>query len=403
MSLTKASYSMIQGATANVLDFGADITGATDSTSAFNSAFATGKAVYAPAGTYLVRNVPINTDGWAIFGDGINLTTIKTDSTNCCFLVTARCNRIAHMSIYTPGGASTTDGIRLGKSDGTFAQYVRIEDIRFVECLNGIFANGTNNGYFEALFFESCTYGINFKPVGATTGNTNGNTIVKCAAYNCSTSLWFAPNADGGNAPNDNLVDFTSESATDKGFNITGSRNYLSIYSDQDTNPPVIYDYLTTPNVSGGANFVVARNPNNYTYLFGNTLVATSIGGLYRLAIPFVQKTSVGITSIATSVSFATGDVAGFASDAILLIQNTTSPTATVGLTMQFFVDVPVGFKITFVHAVSGTSTAGFLFNQPSIGSWTLLNWTNGQNLLGFANYPNVTFVLTSANTILKL
>lgn len=40
MSLTKATYSMIEGAPLNVADFGADSTGATDSTAAFNAAIA---------------------------------------------------------------------------------------------------------------------------------------------------------------------------------------------------------------------------------------------------------------------------------------------------------------------------------------------------------------------------
>ena len=38
MSLTKASYSMITGASQNVLDYGADPTGATDSTAAIAAA-----------------------------------------------------------------------------------------------------------------------------------------------------------------------------------------------------------------------------------------------------------------------------------------------------------------------------------------------------------------------------
>jgi hypothetical protein len=61
MSLTKASYSMILGARANVLDFGADSTGATDSTAAFQAAIATGQSVYVPKGTYRVDS-PIATD-----------------------------------------------------------------------------------------------------------------------------------------------------------------------------------------------------------------------------------------------------------------------------------------------------------------------------------------------------
>lgn len=75
MSLTKVTYSMIQGAVANVLDFGADSSGATSSSTAFQAAIdslTNGGSVYLPQGTYLL-NV---TDGVAIdnnitmFGDG---------------------------------------------------------------------------------------------------------------------------------------------------------------------------------------------------------------------------------------------------------------------------------------------------------------------------------------------
>lgn len=61
MSLTKVSYSMITGAMANVIDFGADPSGTSDCTAAFQAAFATGKAVYLPIGTYRVDS-PISTD-----------------------------------------------------------------------------------------------------------------------------------------------------------------------------------------------------------------------------------------------------------------------------------------------------------------------------------------------------
>jgi hypothetical protein len=73
MSLTKATYSMIQGAPANVLDYGADATGVADSTAAFNLALATGRAVYAPKGTYKI-NIVISSDNKTICGDGIGKT-----------------------------------------------------------------------------------------------------------------------------------------------------------------------------------------------------------------------------------------------------------------------------------------------------------------------------------------
>lgn len=62
MSLTKATYSMIDGASVNVLDYGADASGATDSRAAFQSAvnavIAAGRGtVFVPSGTYLINGV----------------------------------------------------------------------------------------------------------------------------------------------------------------------------------------------------------------------------------------------------------------------------------------------------------------------------------------------------------
>jgi hypothetical protein len=74
MSLTKATYSMIQGAPANVLDFGADATGATDCSSAFTAAFAASTVVYVPAGTYKASfNMP---NYGRLLGAGILVTRI---------------------------------------------------------------------------------------------------------------------------------------------------------------------------------------------------------------------------------------------------------------------------------------------------------------------------------------
>lgn len=77
MSLTKATQNVIAGITStgsttartlanrfadavNVKDFGADNTGTTDSTSAFNAAIATGKPVFVPFGTYKTDGVVTN-------------------------------------------------------------------------------------------------------------------------------------------------------------------------------------------------------------------------------------------------------------------------------------------------------------------------------------------------------
>ena len=74
MALTKVSYSMIQGAAYNVLDFGADPTGAASSVVAFNAAVANGGTVYIPTGMYkLDSKVTLSVDNTTLFL-GANVT-----------------------------------------------------------------------------------------------------------------------------------------------------------------------------------------------------------------------------------------------------------------------------------------------------------------------------------------
>jgi hypothetical protein len=99
MSLTKVSFSMISGAVANVLDFGADPTGTADSTASIQAAIDsfgntpanTAGSIYLPQGTYKVSSeIVLNgQSGFGIFGDGKFLTTVFasnwTDNTKSIF------------------------------------------------------------------------------------------------------------------------------------------------------------------------------------------------------------------------------------------------------------------------------------------------------------------------------
>ena len=84
MSLTKVTYSMIQGAIVNVLDYGADATGVADSSAAIQAALDTGNAVFIPQGTYLC-NVTA-TKGTFIQGAGNGITILKPYSTSSAVL-----------------------------------------------------------------------------------------------------------------------------------------------------------------------------------------------------------------------------------------------------------------------------------------------------------------------------
>jgi hypothetical protein len=78
MALTKATFSMISGAVANVLDFGADPTGVASSSAAITLALASGaKQVYFPKGTYKTTAVINRPAGICMFGDGSGVSVIS--------------------------------------------------------------------------------------------------------------------------------------------------------------------------------------------------------------------------------------------------------------------------------------------------------------------------------------
>jgi hypothetical protein len=78
MSLTKASYSMITGAPANVLDYGADLTGTTDSAAAFTAALAASNLVYIPNGTYRLNSTITLASQKILYGAGYDCVKINS-------------------------------------------------------------------------------------------------------------------------------------------------------------------------------------------------------------------------------------------------------------------------------------------------------------------------------------
>lgn len=78
MSLTKVTYSMITGAVANVLDYGADPSGTSDSTPAFQDAFDSGLGrVYIPVGDYKLLDTVTVGQSVRVTGGGMRETTLQ--------------------------------------------------------------------------------------------------------------------------------------------------------------------------------------------------------------------------------------------------------------------------------------------------------------------------------------
>jgi hypothetical protein len=102
MSLTKATYSMIEGAPINVLDYGAVGDGTNDDTSAIQLALNTGKTVYFPDGTYKITDtLTVNSGTRKIYGNG-NKTVIAPylSAGKSCFDLTVQAVRFEMDGFY---------------------------------------------------------------------------------------------------------------------------------------------------------------------------------------------------------------------------------------------------------------------------------------------------------------
>ena len=145
MALTKATYSMIEGAPVNVLDFGADPTGVANSTAAFAAAFSVANRISIPAGTFIVDtlNIP-GVDGFEMIGAGPNRTILQASATNQKILRKALAagvveyGYIGHFSLKAHASGSTT----------TAFDCSGFRQVKFAH-INGL-SNGSNG--FASLF-----------------------------------------------------------------------------------------------------------------------------------------------------------------------------------------------------------------------------------------------------------
>ena len=162
MTLTKTSFSMIQGAVLNVLDFGADPTGVADSTSAIQTAIDDGLAdnipVFIPAGTYKISSVLTLSssatpylNGVKVFGAGQRQTTLKCYGTGFVRSNQTQVNdniQLSDLSIVNES-SSAIRGLDIGTvRDGLFVNVdVRLFQICFSVRINQGVANWWNRFY----------------------------------------------------------------------------------------------------------------------------------------------------------------------------------------------------------------------------------------------------------------
>ena len=153
MALTKATNSIISGSVVNVLDYGADPTGTTDSTAAIQAAIdacsttdrtegvaatPVSNAVHIPAGTYLVSSSIDVTSYLNIYGSGRQTTLIKSSITDGSAVfnieystsgLSQNYNRLSDFTI--DGQGNNTQGIYVA-----FTNRFELSSVQVMKCEN---------------------------------------------------------------------------------------------------------------------------------------------------------------------------------------------------------------------------------------------------------------------------
>ena len=179
MALTRATFSMVDGAVFNVLDYGAIADGITDSTAAFQSAVTAcaiggGGTVFVPNGNYSIQGtvlwcsgVSFDFDGSNIVGAGIGVNTmfetgyLSGDTILSNIATGPENDRVVRSIVDGKGAIFSLCNIAFNMKN--FNEICAIQNIRFSNCT-------------YSLKGSRCFYAryINLRSVGSAAGATNG-------------------------------------------------------------------------------------------------------------------------------------------------------------------------------------------------------------------------------------
>ena len=186
MGLTKVTYSMIEGATFNVFDYGATGDGSTNDTVALQAALdavpSTGGAVYIPSGTYIITQSIVIKSNTLLFGDG-NASQIKASQS-------AFVGTLAGNSVYLVRNQNWTASVITDEN-------ITIENLSFnygTVVIVGGGAHCISMRYVENVNVINCDF---YNGENATAFLATNNTLVDgCSAYdfiNCAYDHWTSP------------------------------------------------------------------------------------------------------------------------------------------------------------------------------------------------------------------
>jgi parallel beta-helix repeat protein len=283
MSLTKATYSMISGAVANVLDYGADASGVASSTSAFTAAIATGKSVFVPKGAYRCGLLELTTQGQQIFGEGALSIIVQETAGANLFYPKSTYITIRNLRLNGVETNATNSTFAIFTATATPAQFLTVEDVLF---------SGTSGstGFNNAIKFDDgCNYGrvVNCN-IESLWGNTSGRgygvlagNVIGCRVTN-NTMTAVSGRGRHGIYFSAGCSDSVASSNHITGFDYEGISQYST--GVQPTCARNIYSNNTLTNCSAAANpFSGAIGIYQHSYgavIANNTITASGQKGI---------------------------------------------------------------------------------------------------------------------------
>lgn len=375
MSLTKATYSMINGASWNVLDYGADPTGVADSAPAILAAIAAAKAgqgeftmpiVEFPKGTYklnseiLIKEKPVH-----LIGNG---ATIKASTSNA-FVIGEFSNPgpeyqtnviIENLVLYGfPGNPSYTS-----KGSGTGIVVEDSSGLMVRDCFvwgfqNGIYIIGGLVATFENVQVRTNVVGVN--AVTGTFSAPNFINFLNCKffendqVWNSNSGQFYLQNCDVENNNPQNLANIVHWNMT--GLSGIAGTNCLIMENVHCENNPCLKEvYLSFSDINKAASFRGC--------LFGGP--STNYG--MQVANGNVELTQTTIWNATLSGLFIDPSVNA--------IKDRSSYFISVGgTTTNYYKELPNGIQINQVTWTSGSGTPEGAITAP-VGS--LYTRTNG-------------------------
>ena len=420
MALTKSTYRMTSGESANVLDFGADPLGVADSTTAIQAALDSGaSSVVFPKGTFLTTGVEVKSTSSVVSIKGTlgSILKLTTGTDRSAITLGKAFVNIDGLYIQTTGNSS--DGNNTCGIQALSKAYITLTNLRIlgfskagINCEQGVYWSINN------CVVQSSTYGISITPhptlaAAATTISINKAYITGCTRGVSSSCVLL------------NLRDVVfeycgSSSTVDGAFHSNGGgaslrgcyweaneRNIVAIESPLQ----IIQSYQlaataansftyvgTTFNLRGntqiGANkirtrFINADDLSNYDLVIGENLTAPVAGG----SVDFGGMTAEQLSGTATSGTWTT--IKSFPANDM---------SGSVHLRASYIYTVHAGYADLGTGFDSGTILNGTAYsNSGSLPAWLRMSGNDLQVNITSSSYGlfwGLTLQRISANNI---